>query len=421
MTSPPAVTRPLPAGRLLVCVMLLWSAGIGLRITILAVPPVIRLIHDDLALSETEVGILTALPTVLFGLAAVPGAVLIARFGAVAAVIAGLVATALGGALRGVAPDFVVLCAATVLTGAGVAVMQPAMPPLVRQWLPDRIGFGTAVYTNGLLIGEIIPVALTIPLVLPFAGNSWRLAFVIWALPAVAFALIFAGLSSRATGRTKPATGAADKAAAPAANPGAKSARWAPDWRSGLIWRLGIMLGATNATYFSTNAFIPDYLHHLGRPDLIGPALSALNVGQLPASFLLLLFAGRVTGRVWPFAACGALSLACIPGLLAGSGLVVVTAAGVLGFACAASLILALTLPPLLSAPGDTHRMTAGILTVSYSCAVIVPVVSGLAWDASSVPAAAFIPIGLCNFLLIGLAPTIRTQLRGVAAGPGRS
>jgi CP family cyanate transporter-like MFS transporter len=174
------------------------------------------------------------------------------------------------------------------------------------------------------------------------------------------------------------------------------------------MWRLGLMLGATNATYFSANAFFPDYLHHLGRPDLIGPALSALNIGQLPASLLLLVYADRLTGRAWPYAACGALSLACILGLLLGSGWIIVTMAGVLGFSGAASLILFLTLPPLVSAPGDTHRMTAGMFTISYLCAVIVPILSGLSWDASGVPALAFIPIGLCNFLLIGLAPTIR-------------
>ncbi len=61
------------------------------------------------------------------------------------------------------------------LTAFGVAVMQPALPPLVRAWLPHRIGFGTAVYTNGLLVGEIIPVTLTGLLVLPLIGNSWRL------------------------------------------------------------------------------------------------------------------------------------------------------------------------------------------------------------------------------------------------------
>jgi CP family cyanate transporter-like MFS transporter len=392
MNSTLALTRRAePAGRFLVCVMLLWIAGIGLRVTILAVPPLIRLIHDDLGLTETQVGILSGLPPVLFGLAAVPGSLLIARFGAIAAVIAGLLATALGCALRGAAPDFTLLCAATALTGLGVAVMQPAIPPLVRAWLPERIGFGSAVYTNGLLVGEIIPVALTIPLVLPLVGDSWRLAFVVWALPCAIFALLVLRFAPQ------PAAGAQ-----PAA-----TLRWVPDWRSGLIWRIGLMFGATNATYFSTNAFIPDYLHHLGRPELIGPALSALNVGQLPASFLLLVCAGRLTGRAWPYVVCGALSLASVPGILFGTGWVIVMAAGALGFSCAASLTLMLTLPPLLSAPGDTHRMTAGMLTISYSCAVIVPILSGLSWDASGVPALAFIPIGLCNFLLIGLASAI--------------
>jgi CP family cyanate transporter-like MFS transporter len=283
-----------------------------------------------------------------------------------------------------------------VLTGIGVAIMQPAMPQLVRAWLPERISFGTAVWTNGLLIGEIIPVALTIPLVLPWVGDSWRLAFVVWALPGAAFALLLLGLAPQAAESAQPAA----------------SLRRSPDWHSGLIWRLGLMLGATNATYFSTNAFIPDYLHHLGRPDLIAPTLSALNIGQLPASFLLLVCAGRLTGRAWPYVACGALSLACIVGILLGSDWVIVTAAGALGFSCAATLTLLLTLPPLLSAPGDTHRMTAGLLTISYSCAVIVPILSGLSWDASGIPAVAFIPIGLCNFLLTGLASTVRTRPR---------
>lgn len=392
--------RALPAGRFLVCVMLLWIVGIGLRVTILAVPPLIRLIHDDLRLTETEVGILSGLPPVLFGFAAVPGSLLIARVGAVSVVITGLLATALGCALRGAAPDFVLLCAATVLTGVGVAIMQPAMPPLVRTWLPERIGFGTAVYTNGLLVGEIIPVALTIPLVLPLVGESWRVAFVVWALPCAVFALLVLGFAPR------PAV-----SAKPTARP-----RWVPDWRSGLIWRLGLMFGANNATYFSTNAFIPDYLHHLGRPDLIGPTLSALNIGQLPASLLLLAFAGRLTGRAWPYMACGTLSLACVLGILFSDGWGIVTAAGALGFSGAANLTLVLTLPPLLSAPSDTHRMTAGMFTISYSCGVIVPILSGLSWDASGVPAMAFVPIGLCNFLLIGLASTMR--IRPCTAAP---
>jgi CP family cyanate transporter-like MFS transporter len=380
-------------GHFVTCVAVLWIAGVGLRLTILAVPPLIRAIHDELSLSETQVGILSGLPPVLFMLAAVPGSLLIARLGARTTLVAGLVITALGGALRGAVPDFLLLCAATVVTAFGVSVMQPAMPPLVRAWLPDRIGFGTAVYTNGLLIGEVLPVALTLPLVLPLVGGSWRLAFVAWALPCAVFAL-------------------AILAVAPRAAPPAESAprRWWPDWRSGLIWRLGLMFGGNNATYFATNGFIPDYLHHIGRPDLTDLTLSALNIGQLPASFALLACASRLVGRAWPYAACGVVSMASVLAMLSGSGWVIVTAAAALGFSGAVTITLMLALPPLLSAPEDVPRVTAAMFTISYSCAVIVPVISGLGWDATGIPAAAFIPIALCNILLIVFSPSVRVS-----------
>ncbi|HLH90950.1 MAG TPA: MFS transporter [Xanthobacteraceae bacterium] len=383
--------RDQPFGHLVTSIALLWIGGVGLRVTILAVPPLIRLIHDDLHLSETEIGVLTGLPTVLFVFAAVPGSLLIARLGARTAVIGGLLATSVGCALRGTAPDFALLCAATVLTGLGVAVMQPGLPPLVRDWLPDRIGFGTAVYANGLLVGEIIPVALTMPLVLPWVGGSWRLAFMVWAVPCVVIALALLAFAPR--------THNDDAAASP---------RWWPNWRSGLIWRLGLMFGANNATYFTTNGFIPDYLTHIGRSDLISTALSALNIGQLPASLILLTCAGRLVGRPWAYAACGVLSFTCVLGIVLGSGAVIVVAAAALGFSGAVTLTLLLAMPALLSAPDDVHRTTAAMFTISYSCAVIVPIVSGALWDASAIPAAAFVPIALGNLMLIALPWRIR-------------
>src|ERR1041385_2788036 len=116
--------------QLLLCVFLLWLAGNGSRITILAVPPVIPLIRTELGMSETQVGILTGLPPVLFAGTAVLGSLLIARFGALATLVAGLFATAAGSLLRGAAPEIMTLYAATIMTGLGVAIMHPALPPL---------------------------------------------------------------------------------------------------------------------------------------------------------------------------------------------------------------------------------------------------------------------------------------------------
>jgi CP family cyanate transporter-like MFS transporter len=389
MTAPAASPGRPPADQVILCLALLWLAGNGLRMTILAVPPVIPLIHDDFRMSETQVGILSGIPAVLFAAAAVPGSLLIAKFGALRTLVIGLVATALGSALRGAAPDVAMLYAATVLTGFGVAVMQPSLPPLVRAWVPSRIGFATAVYTNGLLVGEVLPVALTMPLVIPLVGGSWRASFVVWAVPCLIIAIVIALLAPR----TQP----------PAAT--AAPRKWWPDWKSPLIWKLGLMLGSVNAMYFATNAFIPDYLHRTGQDGYVSAALTALNVGQIPASILLLMVAGRLERKVWPYLASGAVGILSIAGIAFGSATTVVISAGILGFAAAAVLVLMLALPPLLSAPEDVHRTSAAMFTISYTCAVLTPILSGFLWDHTGVPAMVFLPIALCGVMLMALAP----------------
>lgn len=387
------------AARVLPALALLWLAGTGLRLTVLAVPPVIPLLHRDLQLTETGIGVLSSLPSLLFAAAAVPGSLLIARMGARRTLVAGLVLTALAGALRAASPDALVLFATTFVMGAGIAVMQPALPPLARDWMPQRVGFATAVYANGLLVSEILAVSLTLPLVLPLVGGSWRLTFVAWSLPVLATAILVGWLAPRG----------------PAAHPGARSSarQWWPDWRDPQTWRIGIVLGAVNALYFATNAFLPDYLHRAGHEELIGPSLTLLSIFQLPASFLLLAFAGRLTGRRCPFVAAGLLCLASMLGIMLGPYAWVPGWSGLLGFSCALGLVLSLALPPLLARPDDVHRVSAGMFTISYSCAVVVPIVGGWAWDATGIAATAFAPGALFALLMVFLSLGLDLRRRG--------
>src|SRR5207237_4721039 len=86
------------------------------------------------------------------------------------ALVIGLGSVALFGALRGYGPSIPVLFSATFLMGVGVALSQPAFPSLVREWFPRRIAIATAVYANGILIGETLPTVFTTPVgVLPLA------------------------------------------------------------------------------------------------------------------------------------------------------------------------------------------------------------------------------------------------------------
>ena len=249
--------------RLLYLLSLLWFVGMSTRITVLAVPPVIPLIREDLRMTETEVGLLIGLPVLTWALAAIPGSLLIARLGATFTLAVGLALTGLAAAGRGAAPDVWALYVATMLMGCGIAIMQPALPSLVRDWVPHRIGLGTAVSSNGMTVGIAAAPALTIPFVLPMIGQDWRLALLWWAVPVLAVALIFPLLAPR---RTEPAP--ADVSV---------PRRWWPDWKDPLIWLLGLTFGCNNALYYGTNAFLPDYLASTGHADLTGAALGFMN------------------------------------------------------------------------------------------------------------------------------------------------
>jgi CP family cyanate transporter-like MFS transporter len=381
------------ASRGLIALILLWLSGACLRLTVLAVPPVVPLLHADLHLSETDIGWLSSLPPMLFAIAAVPGAVLIARFGIVPALVVGLLLNAVGSAARAAFPDAAFLYASTVVMAAGVSIMQPSLPPLVRAWFPHRIGFATAVYTNGLLIGETLPVALTIPLVLPLVDNSWRLGFIVWSIPVLLTALLVVACASRLGGAKNAAVAA--------------SRRWWPDWRRPLIWRLGLILGSVNAMYFVTNAFLPDYVTAAGHPDLISSALTALNLCQLPASFLMLGLAERLVKQPWAYRVTGALAVVCVSGMMVMKGAWIVMWSGLFGFVTAVTFILALALPSVLGAPEDVHRTSAGMFTISYGVAMVLSVVGGWLWDFTHSPIAGFAPVAACGLVIIALASTV--------------
>jgi CP family cyanate transporter-like MFS transporter len=385
---------------------LLWLAGMAIRLPLLVVPPVIPFIHDDLHMTETQVGVLMGLPLTMFAMAAVPGSLVISRFGVRLAAIAGLMIAALAAAARGLAIDVLTLFAATVLMGFGIAIVQPALPTLVRAWMPAKAWLATAVYTNGMLIGATLGPALTVPVVLPLFDGSWRLDLLVWAVPGLIVALLYATAAPRPQPHNQNL----------ASTPG----RWMPDWKDPLIWLLGGTLGANNAQFFAANGFIPDYLNSIGQRELIGLTLTSLNGAQLVASFVLLTMAERIQRKAWPFIVFGPLTVVGTVGIVVGTGFWIVASATLLGFAAALTFIVTFGLPAMLSPPGEVHRMAGGMFTISYSIAVAVPIVCGAFWDVTGIPWTSFIPLALCGVALTIFGTVLMTRSSGPPA-PRRS
>jgi CP family cyanate transporter-like MFS transporter len=255
--------------------------------------------------------------------------------------------------------------------------------------MPQRIGLATAVSTNGLLLGAAAAPTLTIPIVLPLVAQSWRLDFVLWAAPVLATAALSLLLAPRS-----PRAATADAAS---------TTLWWPDWKNPLIWLLGLTFGSNNALFYGTQAFLPDYLASIGRPDLIGAALGWMSGSQFVASTLLLFTADRLNRRVWPFLLFGPGPLVGVIGIVLGEGWWIVAAATVVGFSLAITFVVTLALPAVLSPPDDVHRISAGMFTVAFGLAVIVPILCGALWDLTGRPWTAFLLLMLCPLTLTAL------------------
>jgi MFS transporter, CP family, cyanate transporter len=370
---------------------LLWLAGADLRLTLLAVPPVLPLIHSDLGLDEKGVAALSGVPVLLFGLAAVPGSLLVARVGARRALLVGLTVIGVSGALRGVGPSIGVLFACTLAMGAGIAVSQPTLPALVRHWYAHSraITRATGFWSNGLLVGELLAASLTLPLLLPLVG-SWELVFVVWSIPVLLTVVLFGFLTRHESDEY--------------VRPGGM-----PNWRNARMWRLGILQSSASMVYFGANTFIPDYLHATNQPELVGYALAALNGGQVPASAVIGLVPLRVLARPSTSYLVAAAILVSLAAVLALPGAPLVVAAGVWGFCAAYILVLSFALPALLTDAAHVARLSAGTFAISYTTAFSVTLLTGAVWDLTHVEASAFLPALVGSAIVVLVAPGLVT------------
>jgi CP family cyanate transporter-like MFS transporter len=375
---------------------MLWLAGIATRMPILAIPPIIPFIRSELSMSGTEIGVLSGIPMILLALAALPGSVLIGWLGARHALLIGLLIAGIGSVLRGFASTTMLLFAATAVMGIGIAVTQPALPVMVTQWLPSRIAFGTATYSNGLIAGCIFPVAMTLTLVMPSLNNSWQLDIIFWSMP-VFVTFIFLAIAA----------------------PRSHDIPWSTEIRRnflsgidyGLIWRIGLIFGANNCVYFGTNTFLPPYLIEIGQPQLVTGALTAYNIAQLPGSLAVLALASRVERRHWPYIGSGLFLVLNLVWLSTSAGVWTIAAAGTLGFFSGATFATGLMLPPLLSKPSEVARVAAAMFTVSYTVAMVGLVVGGAVWDLLGHPRFAFLMLAVCALPLIVITPTLKFKL----------
>lgn len=372
---------------------LITIVGVNLRTVILGVPPVLPLIQHDLGLSHTLIGFLTALPVLLMASAALPAGLLATRVGGRWSVAIGLALLALGALLRAVWPAPFPLYVFTLTLSAGIAIAQTAVPVLIRQWFPGRIGLVSAFYSDGLIIGEALAAGLTVPLMTHFFGrDSWPATFVFWG----ALAALFAGLW---IAFAPPAPAMPRAVSSPRSSRHHSGGQTPP--RCVRAWQLGVVLGSGSLVYFGVNGWVAPYnqaLHHTSQTPL---TLLVLNAAQLPVSLGMTAFAQRLAGRRWPFVTAGVVCLVAMVGWLLAPAAVEPVWAALLGGSSAFVFVLGIALPAMLAGRGEVAWLTGLTLTLSYGVAFLGPLCGGGLWDLLGQPGFAFAPVIIAGLALI--------------------
>ena len=363
MAVPHTADTPLPPARLLPVAVLLWLAGLYLRVPILVAPPLAPFISDDLGLNQTLTGALTTLPILMLAVGAMPGSLAISRLGPRNTLVLAMVIMTLGSAARGLAPEIFTLLLASAVMGLGIAMMQPALPALLPRWLqPRHIAMGTAIYMNGMLMGEFVGAGITLPVLMPLMDGSWRMTLLAWSLPALAVA---AALFIPKRDLARPLQRAA----------------WLPDWSNPLTLKIGLLLGVSSSMFFGLNAYMGNLLEQTGHFEKLSRGLFVYNIAQVFASLLMLKAARHWVGRRTHIMASALISVAGTLGAVLLTGWWAIASATLMSFASGILLILLVALPPLLSRPGETGRLSAGTFLVGYTVAFLVPMAGGVVAD----------------------------------------
>ncbi|SFC17830.1 MFS transporter, CP family, cyanate transporter [Marinospirillum celere] len=358
--------------RVFLALTLLWLLGLYLRLPILVIPPLAPFINADFQLSQTLLGSLTTLPVLMLSLGALIGSLAIMRLGARNSLALALALVATTSAARGLTDSLTLLILLTLLMGLGIAIMQPSLPALLPRWLDGKkLALGTAVYMNGMLMGEFLGAGVTLPVLMPLLEGSWRATLIAWSLPA--FLVVIATFLPR----QREDTSSHDKV---------DEVHWLPDWKDPFLWRIGLLLASSASLFFGTNAYLGSLLEERGEMQRLEAAFFWFNLAQVAASLAMLALAERWVARRGPLILSTLCSLLGMLGLLLTSGWISLVFAFLLSFWAGILLILLVALPPQLLPGKQAGRLAAGAFTLAYSLSFFVPLLGGSLADWTGQP-----------------------------------
>ncbi len=166
---------------LLACILALDTADVSM------IGAIAGKLERALSLSNTQLGLLAAVPSLFAAAATIPVGMLTDRVNRVRMIAASVIMWSVAMALSGVARSFEMLLLTRMALGAATATAGPTVASLIGDFFPAR----ERARVYGLILsGELIGAGFGFVVSGEFAsGFSWRVAFFVLAVPSVAVAV----------------------------------------------------------------------------------------------------------------------------------------------------------------------------------------------------------------------------------------
>jgi CP family cyanate transporter-like MFS transporter len=338
--------------------------GLFLRTQLTVIGPLIPSIQADLGIVHATAGLLTALPVLCMGLAALGVSRLVAGAGAGLVIGAGLGLVGVAGILRAVAPDAVPVLLATLAIGIGIGIGGASIPVVVKAWFPARPATATGTHVTAIIFGSVLVAATAVPIAESL--GSWRWPLAIMSVATLLGAVAWLGLSSA---RPSAARGGAGATALPV--------------RSRLAWLLVALFCLQSLLFFGLATWLPSAYVERGWSEAAAASLVAVLIATgLPAAVGVGWLSDRVGSRRAYLMASSIIALSCCVGFIVAPDLGFPLAL-IVGLPLGALFSLVLTLPlDASSRPTEVAPLTGLMLGVGYLVAGTAPVAMGAIRDA---------------------------------------
>jgi len=359
----------------------------------------VPLIHDELGLSGTQLGVLLSVFYYSYVLAMVPAGWLGERYGAHRVLAAGVAIWSVATLLTGFATGFWTLLLLRLLLGVGESAGFPCSSQLFATQLRlGQIDMANGVMSFSYLVGPAIGTVLG-GLLMPIYG--WRAVFAVFG----ALSLLWIWPLLRI--RLQPLARATDDPSAPAVPP------FSLILKQRGLWGTSLGLFASNYNFYFILAWLPDYLVRergfsmgvmaavAGSAYLIN-AISALAAGWVVAAWTR---SGRSSNAFYK----SLMAFSHIASLGAMIGMTVLPVQGCIACLCLFEIGLGLmspgvyAIPQIMAGPAATGRWVGVQNGCGNLAGVLAPLLTGILLDATGHFSSAFILAGGLNVLgLIG-------------------